>query len=186
MSDPDLSGNPVPGILGKSEILDYLSEVADELAARDLSARLVVVGGSYLALHDLRESTMDVDTITRLEAKVTSVIAMIADRHDLRADWLNDNAAAFSPIGLRIEDCQLLYERRQLTVLGPPAGQIFLMKLLAGRAPDHDDMVALWGLCDFENAQAVVEAYYLAYPFEEFDPYLVDYVQQIADLASGN
>ena len=183
MSDPDQSQHPVPGILGKSEILDYLSEVADELAIRGLSARLVVVGGSYLALHDLRESTMDVDTVTRLEAELTAVIRTVADRHDLRADWLNDNAAPFSPIGLRIEDCQLLYEYKQLTVLGPPAGQVFLMKLLAGRAPDHDDMVALWGLCDFESAQAVVDAYYVAYPLEEIDPYLVDYVQEIADLA---
>jgi hypothetical protein len=184
MSNPDQSEHPLPGVLGKSEILDYLSEVADELADRGRSARLVVVGGSYLALHDLRESTMDVDTITRLEAELTAVIATVADRHDLRADWLNDNAAAFSPIGLRIEDCQLLFEHEYLTVLGPPAAQIFLMKLLAGRAPDHDDMVALWASCDFASAQAAVDAYYLAYPFEELDPYLVDYVQQIVDSAS--
>ena len=184
MSTQDQSPHSTPGILGKSEILDYLSEVADELASRGLSARLIVVGGSYLALHDLRESTMDVDTVTRLEAEITAVIQTIADRHELRADWLNDHAAPFSPAGLRLEHCQVLYEGNQLTVLGPPASQIFLMKLLAGRAPDHDDMIALWPLCDFESAQTAVDAYHLAYPFEEPDPHLVGYVQQIADLAS--
>jgi hypothetical protein len=68
--------------------------------------------------------------------------------------------------------------------VGEDPSQVFLMKLLAGRAPDHDDMVALWALCDFGDAQAAVDAYHLAYPFEESDPYLVDYVQQIADLAA--
>jgi transcriptional regulator with XRE-family HTH domain len=118
-----------------------LGEAAHELANRGLSACLIVVGGSYLALHDLRESTVDVDTVTRLEADIMAVIEAIAHRHDLRADWLNDSAAPFSPAGLRIEDCRILYECEQLTVLGPPAGQVFLMKLLAGRAPDHDDIV---------------------------------------------
>ncbi len=57
------------------------------------------------------------------------------------------------------------------------------MKLLAARAPDHDDMIALWPRCGFTDAQSAVDAFYLAYPFEEHDPYLVDYVQQIADQA---
>ncbi|NEA36263.1 hypothetical protein [Streptomyces sp. SID13031] len=49
MTDPGQPQYPVPGTLGKIEILDYLSEVADELGHRGLSARLVVVGGgSYL------------------------------------------------------------------------------------------------------------------------------------------
>ncbi|MEU4290172.1 hypothetical protein AB0E63_18285 [Kribbella sp. NPDC026596] len=59
------------------------------------------------------------------------------------------------------------------------------MKLLAGRAPDHDDMVALWPRCGFSDARAAVDAYYLAYPFEEHDRHLAAYVQQIADLAVG-
>jgi hypothetical protein len=58
------------------------------------------------------------------------------------------------------------------------------MKLLAGRAPDHDDMIVLWPRCRFGSAQAAVAAYYSAYPFEEHDPYLVDYVQQVADQAA--
>jgi hypothetical protein len=57
------------------------------------------------------------------------------------------------------------------------------MKLLAGRAPDHDDMVALWPSCGFDSAEETVAAYYAAYPHEEYDPYLVAYIQQIAALA---
>lgn len=175
--DPPLG----PAVLGKTEILSYLSEVADELLARDVVCRLVVVGGSYLALHDLRESTADVDSLTKLTDEVRAVVREVGERHGLRASWLNDSAMTFAPAGLELEQCEVLYEHSNLTVLGPPADQVFLMKLLASRAPDHDDMTVLWPRCGFSDAHAAVDAYYSAYPFEERDPYLVDYVQQIAD-----
>ncbi|MDX3004270.1 DUF6036 family nucleotidyltransferase [Kribbella solani] len=175
----------VPVVLNKAEILDHLTELADELAGRNLSCRLVVVGGSYLALHDLRESTADVDSLTRLTKEVKSVVRQVGERQGLKASWLNDSAAMFSPAGLDLDHCEVVYEHSHLMVLCPPAQQIFLMKLLASRAPDHDDMIALWPRCGFVSAQAAVDAYYLAYPFEEHDPFLVDYVQQIAELAGG-
>ncbi|MDX6251759.1 MAG: hypothetical protein QOF10_5119 [Kribbellaceae bacterium] len=105
MSESDAPDRPSPaaGVLGKTEILSYIGEVADELGVRGLTGSLVVVGGSYMA----------------------------------------------------------------------------------GRTADHDDMVALWPSCRFVDAQSAVDAYYVAYPFEEHDPYLVDYVQQIADLAAA-
>jgi hypothetical protein len=176
---------PPPAVLGKSEILTHLAEVADELAARDLICSLVVVGGSYMALHNLRESTADVDSLTVLTAELKAIVRQVGERHGLRATWLNDSATMFAPVGLDLDACERLYEHSHLTVLGPPPGQVFLMKLLAGRAPDHDDMVALWPECGFADAHAAVEAYYAAYPFEEDDPHLAGYVQQIADLAVG-
>ncbi|MGW7681997.1 DUF6036 family nucleotidyltransferase [Kribbella sp. NPDC054772] len=176
---------PSAAVLGKAEILNHLAEVADELAREDLVCRLVVVGGSYLALHGLRESTADVDSLTRLTEDVKAVVRRVGERHGLRPTWLNDSAAMFMPAGLDLDECAVLYEHSHLTVLGPPPEQVFLMKLLAGRAPDHDDLTALWPRCGFADAQTAVDAYYVAYPFEEHDPHLVDYVQQIAELA-GN
>jgi hypothetical protein len=177
------SGTPesIPVTLDKTEILAHIGEVADELVARDIACSLIVVGGSYMALHDLRESTADVDSLTRLSDELKEIVREVGERHGLRATWLNDSAAMFAPTGLEIGDCEVLYRHSHLTVLGPPPRQVFLMKLLAGRAPDHDDMIALWPRCGFADAQAAVDAYYAAYPFEEHDPYLVDYVQQIAD-----
>jgi hypothetical protein len=172
---------PGPTVLGKTEILSYLGEVAEELAARRLTCHIVVAGGSYLALHDLRESTADVDSLTKLSDGVRDAVRSVGERHGLRADWLNDSAMTFAPAGLDLDDCELLYEHSNLTVLGPSPDQMFLMKLLASRAPDHDDMWVLWARGTFSDAQGAVDAFYAAYPFEEADPYLVDYVQQIAD-----
>ncbi|MFG1911555.1 DUF6036 family nucleotidyltransferase [Kribbella sp. NPDC048928] len=178
------SGEPVgPAVLGKAEIVAHLGELADELARRDLVCRLVVVGGSYLALHDLRESTADIDSLTKLTTEVQVVVRQIADRHGLRSDWINDSAVPFTPTGLELDECEVLYGHSNLTVLGPSPDQVFLMKLLAGRAPDHEDMIVLWPRCRFGSAQAAVGAYHSAYPFQEHDPHLVEYVQQIADQA---
>lgn len=138
-----------------------------------------------MALHDLRESTVDVDSLTRLTEELSDIVHRVGDRHGLRDNWLNDSAATFAPAGLDLEECDLLFGHSHLTILGPPAEQVFLMKLLASRAPDHDDMTVLWPRCGFAEPQAAVDAYYAAYPFEEHDPHLVDYVQQIAELAGG-
>jgi len=153
---------PTPDVLHKADILAHIGEVGDELASQGLTGTLVVVGGSYMALHDLRDSTADVDSVTRLSDEIKAVITTIATRHGLRPDWLNDNAAMFSPAGLNEDDCDVLFQHTNLTILGPPASQVFLMKLSASRAPDHDDMIALWPYCTFGEAAAAVDAYYLA------------------------
>ncbi len=133
---------PTPVVLGRTEILTHIGEVAEELTARNLVCSLIVVGGSYMALHGLRESTADVDSLTRLTEELKTIVRQVGDRHGLRATWLNDSAAMFAPVGLNLDDCELLYEHSSLTVFGPPPDQVFLMKLLASRAPDHDDMTA--------------------------------------------
>jgi hypothetical protein len=107
------SDEPVgPAVLGKAEIVAHLGELADELARRDLVCRLVVVGGSYLALHDLRESTADIDSLTKLTAEVQVAVRQIAGRHGLRTDWINDSAMPFTPTGLELDECEVLYAQQ--------------------------------------------------------------------------
>ena len=40
-------------------------------------------------------------------------------------------------------------------------------------------MVVLWPLCGFADADDVVNRFYAAYPNEEPDPFMAEYVQQI-------
>ena len=64
--------------------MDNLLEVAEILGASGRAqTRLIVVGGSYLALHGLRESTRDVDTITVLDEAVRSAVQEVASRRGL-------------------------------------------------------------------------------------------------------
>lgn len=166
--------------------MDHLREVAEILGAGgQAQTRLIVVGGSYLALHGLREATRDVDIITVLDEAVSSAVHEVARRRGLAPHWLNAHARPWTPAGLREQDCHVLLEHANLLVLGPPADQIFLMKLSASRAPDHNDMVVLWPLCGFADAGDVVSRFYAAYPNEEPDPFMTEYVQRIIDAADS-
>ena len=134
-----------------------------------------------MALHGLRDTTRDVDTIKRIDDAVRTAVAIVADRRGFEVDWLNDRAAAYWPQGLTIEQCALFRDYPKLRVYVPPPRFVFVMKLYAGRQPfDHADMVALWPRCDFESAQDAVDQYAAAYPHEDDDPHLRKYVEQIA------
>lgn len=171
----------------RTDIIANLTAVADVLAEQgDQQGTLVVVGGSFLALQGLRMSTADVDTVTRIDESLRLAIDTIAKRQGLRPDWLNDSARPFAPAGLKLEDCTLLLDHPALRVLGPPPDFIFLMKLYAARAPDYDDMVALWPYCSFGTAGVAVDRLRAAYPHDtEEDPYLADYVQRIVVTANA-
>jgi hypothetical protein len=74
----------VPDIpLNASQIHAYLSEVADALPPTGPRHTIVVVGGSLLALRGLRQSTLDVDTVARIEAELADAVAAVARVHDL-------------------------------------------------------------------------------------------------------
>lgn len=178
-------GDTLPDIVfSRQDIIDNLSAVAEILAAAGHGqTRLIVVGGSYLALHGLRQSTRDVDTITALDQAVSSAVRAVATRRGLAPHWLNAHARPWTPTGLREQDCHVLFEHPNLLVLGPPADQVFLMKLSASRAPDLSDMVVLWPRCGFTDAGDVVSRFYAAYPNEEPDPFMTEYVQRIIGAA---
>lgn len=175
------------GVLDREEIVDSLAEVAALLAAwipdREPTV-LVVVGGSYMALRGLRHATADVDTVTKLQVTVRDAVNVVARRRHLRPNWLNDYAEPFTPVGLRLDMCDVLLDLPSLRVLGPPPDCIFLMKLYAGRAPDFDDMVTLWPLCTFASASEAAERFVAAYPQAPPDPELIPYIAEIATTAA--
>jgi hypothetical protein len=168
--------------LNRAAIERLLRELGDELAATDAPpCRLIAVGGSYLAFFGLRGSTRDFDTISVVDAALLTAVRSVADRNDLRPDWLNAQARPFAPLGLGESDCTVLFTHQQLTVLGPPPAFVFLMKLEAARPTiDIDDMVGLWPLCDFESPYDAVARYRAAYPNALEDEFLVEFVEQIA------
>jgi tRNA A37 N6-isopentenylltransferase MiaA len=71
---------------------------------------LIVVGGSYLALTELRESTRDIDSVTRIEDATKRATERIGRERGYAPNWLNDAAAAFRPSGLAIENCTVLFD----------------------------------------------------------------------------
>ena len=169
-------------LLDRDAVLDCLRTLGDLLAQRNTPHQsIILIGGSYLALLDLREATRDVDTVTHLDAATRLAISDVADLKGLSPKWLNDLAAGFRPAGLSSTNCSPILEHRALTVLAPSPDWVFLMKLYAARTVDYDDMVVLWPLCRFESAEDAVRRYWDAYPNAPEDQYLIDYVKEISE-----
>lgn len=170
--------------LSREDIVALVTEVADELPTGGIRRSIVVVGGSLLAWHGLRDTTADVDSIRRLDEELAIAVARVAQRHDLPARWLNDSAAAYWPQTLDEASCDVLLDHPALLVLGAPHWAVFLMKLLAARAADYDDLVRLWPRCGFSSPAEAAAEMYDAFPAAPADPYLAEFVQRIAQEAA--
>lgn len=171
--------------LAAGDIIDHLIEVAEVLGPDGAEHVLVLVGGALLAVHGLRESTRDVDSVRRLDDELTQAVAIVAERHNLAPRWLNSSAAAFLPHTFDETECEVILSHRRLRVLGAPFAQVFIMKLYAARAQDHDDMIQLWPLTGFETPEQAENMFWIAYPHAPEDEYLITFIRDIAHGATG-
>jgi len=171
----------VPGRpLDRDDLLELFAELSAELHAEH-TVDVIIAGGSFMALRQLRETTEDVDSVRRLAPRVRAAVARVVATRDLAPDWLNDHAVAFAPHGLKATD--IVFESATLAVRLPRHDDIFLMKLAAGREQDRIDLIALWPFCSFGSAAAAVTAFHERIPMADDDPYLVEYVSEIIDAA---
>jgi hypothetical protein len=177
MPDQPLTGDQIRALL---------LEVAEALPERAEPHMIVVAGGSLLAWHGLRGTTVDVDSVEAIGPELADAVAAVAYRHGLASRWLNDHARRFRPQSLATDDCEVLLDHPRLRVLGAPLRAVFLMKLFASRAADYDDLVRLWPRCGFISPGKAVTQMYAAYPAAAEDPHLVEYVTGIARAGGTN
>lgn len=82
--------------MDRSEIIDALTALADELTQRGISAEMYVVGGAAIALaFDERRSTRDIDAVFEPKAAVYEAAASVAEQRGFPAGWLNDAVKGF-------------------------------------------------------------------------------------------
>jgi hypothetical protein len=177
------SGDHVPDTpLDREAIEHNLRLLGDRLGDLGARARLTVVGGSYMALLGLRASTMDVDTITRLDDVVRQAVADVGRELDLDPTWLNDRAFAFQP-HVEAGPGRVMFEHPNLVIEGPSAEVVFLMKLGRAEQRDRGDLIALWPRTSFATPEAAALAYSEAYPHVPEDAHLAGYIAEIAAAA---
>ena len=93
--------------LSRDEMESALAELADELNARNVKAKIYLVGGGVMVLaFDVRFTTGDIDGSIYPTDDVLAVAAEIGERRGLGAEWLNNSAHnsyrySRSPIGNR-------------------------------------------------------------------------------------
>jgi predicted nucleotidyltransferase len=142
------------------EIEECLREVGAELRAKGLVGEIVIVGGAWMTLVlESREATRDVDAYLAPEhaAAIREATRIVARRHELPDDWLNDAVKGFFTTTPDVVDWA---EYPGLRVQAVTADYMLAMKALAGRPQDVDDLRVLirhLRLTDPGAALAVVE-----------------------------
>ena len=154
-----------PGLL-RAQIRELLDLVATEAERRELSVSMFLVGGAAMALaYSTARATRDLDGAFEPKAVVYEIARSIAAGHPelhLRDDWLNDAAKAFMPGD--DPDATVYFDRPGLAVRIASPRYLFVMKAMAARESDVDDLRILYPLCGYGSADAALDDVGAAYP----------------------
>ncbi len=117
------------------EIEQYLREVNDELALQNVKGEICLYGGAVMCLvYKARPATKDVDAIFEPVKFMRNAITKIAERHNLRQDWLNLAVKMF----VVEHEKKILFDFPNLKIYVPTADYLLAMKILAARADTED------------------------------------------------
>lgn len=117
------------------EIEQYLREINDELALQNVKGEICLYGGAVMCLvFKARPATKDVDAVFEPVKFIRNAINKIAERHNLRQDWLNFAVKMF----IVEHEKRILFDFPHLKVFVPTADYLLAMKILAARADTED------------------------------------------------
>ncbi|MDZ4829524.1 MAG: hypothetical protein SGJ09_04905, partial [Phycisphaerae bacterium] len=126
-------------MLREAEIESHLRKLAAELALRGTNGEICRYGGAVMCLaFDARPSTRDVDAIFAPSSEVRNAARVVALRHDLPADWLNDAVKGF----VVAHERKVFLDLPNLRIFVPEPEYMLAMKALAARvdASDREDV----------------------------------------------
>lgn len=146
-----------------AEVAQLLAELDRRLERGGVAASVFVVGGAAVAATGVRQQrlTQDVDVITDEQAVLRDA-ALIARERGIPENWLNPNARMWMP---PLPDGVLDRPPQPgLRITYADDGFLFATKLIAQRAKDADDIVALARRLGMQAANASeVEAHIRRY-----------------------
>ncbi len=146
------------GSLSRERIEELLRELSDELARRDATGEIFVVGGAVMCVVlGAREVTRDVDAAMRPTDILRAAAAAVGRRAGVPEDWLNDGVVGFlSPLGT----FDPWMELPNLRVFVAQPEYLLALKCLAIRpeaqAPDRDDVRFLLRYLNITTAAAAL------------------------------
>jgi hypothetical protein len=150
-------------LLDRATIVEALTRLDRQLAARGECAELFLVGGAVMCLvHRARPATKDVDAWFTEPQAVRVAAQAVAVEMGLDEDWLNDAAKAFVPANAGYETWRAL---SHLTISTVDARTLLAMKCAAARtAADVDDIRFLANLLGLHSAAEVLQIVVAYFP----------------------
>ena len=149
--------------LNKDDMLRFLKEINSRLKNMGKTGEIFIIGGAAISLaFGGRDATEDIDAIYKPRSEIRKIIKVMADEHDLRSDWLNNDAEHFVTANMTFT---LLFEFSDLKVFHIDAECLLAMKLASARPesyPDMDDCLLLMeklGVHEEKELLRLVELY---------------------------
>ena len=110
-----------------------LAELADQLNARNVKAKIYLVGGAVMVLaFDARFTTGDIDGSIHPTDDVVAVAAEIGERRGLGVEWLNNSAQRFIPV-FKEPDWQPILKSGNVEIVVADERSMLAIKMRAGR-----------------------------------------------------
>jgi hypothetical protein len=158
------------------EIRRYLSELDEELRRSNIKGEISIYGGAVMCLvYDARPATKDVDAVFRPTSEIRQAVQVIAERHGLPDDWLNDGVK-----GYPVEHEQRVFlDLPNLKIFVPDADYLLAMKTLSARADTFDQadvrlLIKLLGLSSPDEVFSIVEKYYPRHQIKPATQYFIE------------
>lgn len=176
----------------RGEVARLLSILAEAADRRGVQIDLFLIGGAAIAVgYSDTRVTDDIDGVFMPKDEVDALVAEIAAEQGLPVTWLNDNAKRFLPEyegrNQSITDrmpydphASVLFDRPGLAVRVASPRYLFVLKALAARESDLDDLRLVWPHCGFEHAGDALAAIERMYPDGEVRPMTRRVVEAIA------
>jgi hypothetical protein len=165
-----------PVAFTRDDIISALEELAQLLAAADVTTTIRVVGGAALSvLHGRDTTTTDIDALYGAPDQVRAAVATIAAQRGWPDTWLNGDVAMFASHFDHTATWVPFTSRGGVKIWMAPADLLPAMKLLAGRGrrdgADIDLLCDACGVTSITEAEVTFDRYY---PRDEIVPVLED------------
>lgn len=166
--------------MDRTEIVEALTALANELQGRGVSGEMYVVGGAAIALaFDERRATRDIDAVFEPKAVVYEAASVVAERLGLPGGWLNDAVKGFlagnDPAAAPVLDLP------GLRCLAASPEILLALKVLAHRVgEDESDLRLLAAELGLTQAEEVLEVAERIYG-DRLDPAARFFVAQLFD-----
>lgn len=158
--------------LSKDDIERLLTRLGELAASEGIRIEMFIVGGAAMALaYNASRSTGDLDAVFEPKAKVYDLARRIAGEEGpaLSEDWLNDSVKAFLP-GHDPDARGVLKDCPGLAVTVASPRYLFVLKAMAARESDEDDLRALYPMCGFAGVQEALDVVERSYPLLPIKP----------------
>ena len=158
------------------EIRHYLNELDEELRRSNIKGEISIYGGAVMCLvYDARPATKDVDAVFRPTLEIRQAVQVIAERHGLPDDWLNDGVKGY----LVEHEQRIFLDLPNLKIFVPDADYLLAMKTLSARADTFDQadvrlLIKRLGLSSPNEVFSIVEKYYPRHQIKPATQYFIE------------